>query len=48
MQYRLETDGTINKIKLEITVLKTNEQKPVTNGQPLFSLRNKGPESSGH
>ena len=30
-----------------IMVLKTNDQKPVINGRPLFSLRNYGPESSG-
>ena len=32
----------------EITVSKSNDQKPVINCQPLFSLRNNGPESSGH
>ena len=32
----------------EIAVAKTNDQKPVINGRPLFSLRNNGSESSGH
>ena len=32
----------------EIMVSKTNDRKPVINGKPLFSLRNNGPESSGH
>ena len=31
----------------EITVSKTNDQKTVINGQPLFSLRNNGPKNSG-
>ena len=31
----------------ELTVLKTNDQKPVINGQLLFSLRNNGPKRSG-
>ena len=30
----------------EITVSKNNDQKPVINGQPLFSLRNNIPENS--
>ena len=32
----------------KITVLKTNDRKPVINGRPFFSLRNNGLESSGH
>ena len=31
----------------EITMLKTNDQKPVINCQLLFSLRINGPEGSG-
>ena len=31
----------------EITVSETNGRKPIINGRPLFSLRNKVPESSG-
>ena len=31
----------------EITVSKNNNRKPVINSQPLFNLRNIGPESSG-
>ena len=32
----------------EITVSETNGWKPVINGQPILSLRNNVPESSGH
>ena len=31
----------------EIMVSKINDQKTIINGQPLFSLINNGPESSG-
>ena len=31
----------------EITMLKNNKLKAVINGQPLFSLRNNGPEKIG-
>ena len=32
----------------EIMVSKNNDRKLIINSRPLFSLRNNGPESSGH